>query len=101
MPHLVATLIYLSQMYSYYIRGERSPSTFVLLEPHICVVNHVSDRVMYTEIKKKRLWLIIQIISLCLVTQIIKYIIIFININILRHLKLTIVSHICVPTMFY
>ena len=26
-PHLVATLIYLSQMYSYYIRGERSPLT--------------------------------------------------------------------------
>ena len=24
-PHLVATLIYLSQMYSYYIRGDRSP----------------------------------------------------------------------------
>ena len=25
MPHLVATLIYLSQIYSYYIRGDRSP----------------------------------------------------------------------------
>ena len=25
MPHLVATLIYLSQNYSYYIRGDRSP----------------------------------------------------------------------------
>ena len=25
MPHLVATLIYLSQMYAYYIRGDRSP----------------------------------------------------------------------------
>ena len=25
MPHLVATLIYLSQNYSYHIRGERSP----------------------------------------------------------------------------
>ena len=24
-PHLVATLIYLSQIYSYYIRGDRSP----------------------------------------------------------------------------
>ena len=24
-PHLVATLIYLSQFYSYYIRGDRSP----------------------------------------------------------------------------
>ena len=24
-PHLVATLIYLSQNYSYYIRGDRSP----------------------------------------------------------------------------
>ena len=27
MPHLVATLIYLSQNYSYYIRGDRSPIT--------------------------------------------------------------------------
>ena len=25
MPHLVATLIYLSKIYSYYIRGDRSP----------------------------------------------------------------------------
>ena len=25
MPHLVATLIYLSQIYSYYMRGDRSP----------------------------------------------------------------------------
>ena len=25
MPHLVATSIYLSQIYSYYIRGDRSP----------------------------------------------------------------------------
>ena len=25
MPHLVATLIYLSQNFSYYIRGDRSP----------------------------------------------------------------------------
>ena len=25
MPHLVATLIYLSQIYSHYIRGDRSP----------------------------------------------------------------------------
>ena len=25
MPHLVATLIFLSQNYSYYIRGDRSP----------------------------------------------------------------------------
>ena len=25
MPHLVATLIYLSQTYSYYVRGDRSP----------------------------------------------------------------------------
>ena len=30
-PHLVATLIYLSQMYSYYIRGDRSPLIYVLL----------------------------------------------------------------------
>ena len=27
MPHLVATLIYLSHNYSYYIRGDRSPLT--------------------------------------------------------------------------
>ena len=27
MPHLVATLIYLLQIYSYYIRGDRSPLT--------------------------------------------------------------------------
>ena len=27
MPHLVATLVYLSQIYSYYIRGDRSPLT--------------------------------------------------------------------------
>ena len=27
-PHLVATLIYLSQKYSYYIRGDRSPLKF-------------------------------------------------------------------------
>ena len=27
MPHLVATLIYLSQIYSYYIKGDRSPLT--------------------------------------------------------------------------
>ena len=27
-PHLVATLIYLSQIHSYYIRGDRSPSRF-------------------------------------------------------------------------
>ena len=28
-PHLVATLIYLSQNYSYYVRGDRSPLTRV------------------------------------------------------------------------
>ena len=27
MPHLVATLLYLSQIYSHYIRGDRSPLT--------------------------------------------------------------------------
>ena len=27
-PHLVATLIYLSQIYSYYIRGDMSPLIF-------------------------------------------------------------------------
>ena len=28
-PHLVATLIYLSQIYSYYIRGDMSPLTLI------------------------------------------------------------------------
>ena len=34
MPHLVATLIYLSQNYSYHIRGDRSPlgSYFYVLD---------------------------------------------------------------------
>ena len=31
MPHLVAILIYLSQTYSYYIRGDRSPLTHLLI----------------------------------------------------------------------
>ena len=31
MPHLVATLIYLSQNYSYYIRGDRSPLMYELV----------------------------------------------------------------------
>ena len=30
-PHLVATLIYLSQNYSYYIRGDRSPLTYLVI----------------------------------------------------------------------
>ena len=33
-PHLVATLIYLSQIYSYYIRGDRSPLTCQLPSNH-------------------------------------------------------------------
>ena len=28
-PHLVETLIYLPQMYSYYTRGDRSPLTYI------------------------------------------------------------------------
>ena len=32
-PHLVTTLIYLSQNYLYYIRGDRSPLTMAL-DPH-------------------------------------------------------------------
>ena len=32
MPHLVATLIYLSQNYSYYIRGDRSPLNVYCLD---------------------------------------------------------------------
>ena len=31
-PHLVAILIYLSQNYSYYIRGDRSPLTLMFLK---------------------------------------------------------------------
>ena len=31
MPHFVATLIYLSQIYSYYIRGDRSPLPYSIL----------------------------------------------------------------------
>ena len=34
-PHLVATLIYLSQIYSYYIRGDRSPLNFYYSGGHI------------------------------------------------------------------
>ena len=38
-PHLVAILIYLSQIYSYYIRGDRSPlNMYVRIRP-IAVIN--------------------------------------------------------------
>ena len=33
MPYLVATLIYLSQNYFYYIRGDRSPLTLIEVVP--------------------------------------------------------------------
>ena len=33
-PHLVATLIYLSQINSYYIRGDRSPLTHTQTHTH-------------------------------------------------------------------
>ena len=41
MPHLVATLIYLSQIYSYYIRGDRSPL--------ICFLNRLKSKLVGTK----------------------------------------------------
>ena len=44
MPHLVATFIYLSQIYSYYIRGDRSPLNqplYVTADPTPVDVDHV------------------------------------------------------------
>ena len=38
MPHLVATLIYLPQNYSYHIRGDRSP-----LKTTVCLVSSPED----------------------------------------------------------
>ena len=35
-PHLVATLIYLSQIYSYYIRGDRSPLKQSVMAQLVC-----------------------------------------------------------------
>ena len=41
MPHLVATLIYLSQNYSYYIRGDRSPLIYIMVPTlHTLVCDH-------------------------------------------------------------
>ena len=37
-PHLVATLIYLSQNYSYYIRGDRSPLRCIIFRPAVFVI---------------------------------------------------------------
>ena len=37
--HLVATLILFSQIYSYYIRGDRSPLTILQLELSAGVIN--------------------------------------------------------------
>ena len=34
-PHLVATLIYLSQNYSYYIRDDRSPLLYIMSEENV------------------------------------------------------------------
>ena len=44
MPHLVATLIYLSQIYSYYIRGDRSPLNRETLSVSIVVLFHYFSR---------------------------------------------------------
>ena len=37
MPHLVATLIYLSQIYSYYIRGDMSPLNQRFADVSMCI----------------------------------------------------------------
>ena len=37
MPHLVATLIYLSQIYSYYIRGDMSPLNQRFVDVSMCI----------------------------------------------------------------
>ena len=47
MPHLVATLIYLSQNYSYYIRGDRSPLIFVLKTHTPSSLRHPDDNMLH------------------------------------------------------
>ena len=42
-PHLVATLIYFSQIYSYYIRGDRSPLARVIFVNHCHVPSDMKD----------------------------------------------------------
>ena len=44
MPHLVATLIYLSQNYLYYIRGDRSPLKQLLGMK--CVFKHQDSQII-------------------------------------------------------
>ena len=64
MPHLVATLIYLSQIYSYYIRGDKSPLTSIawgrehhfghfiteaiVISIEFCHILHIADIGIYT-----------------------------------------------------
>ena len=58
MPHLVATFIYLSQNYSYYIRGDRSHLTqcflqflLLLLLSCIIMINSLPEEVVYLDLK--------------------------------------------------
>ena len=48
MPHLVATLIYLSQIHSYYIRGDMSPLTHTELKNFD--INYGSQRIIHFEL---------------------------------------------------
>ena len=43
MPHLVVTLIYLSQNYSYHIRGDRSPLSQNFVYQHITTFRPISE----------------------------------------------------------
>ena len=52
MPHLVATLIYLSQIYSYYIRGDRSPLTLNIVES---LYDRFTDSSVYARGRRGRL----------------------------------------------
>ena len=50
MPHLVATLIYLSQIYSCYIRGDRSPLlSCSLFQVEKKVVEHMNHALKYCD----------------------------------------------------
>ena len=56
-PHLVATLIYFSQIYSYYIRGDRSPLSKVVIIPTITKTQNI--RLFFKNISlqtMKKLW---------------------------------------------
>ena len=42
-PHVVATLIYLSQIYSYYMRGDRLPLIYIhsIITPFLKILNRI------------------------------------------------------------